>query len=99
MVPRMKTTIEIADAVLDQARAIAARDKTTLKALVDEALRKLVADRQKPKKPFKLKDLSYGTGWLSPGYTPEMFREIGNSRRDDPDDLSWMGPPFDEKKK
>ncbi len=57
----MKTTVNIADPLLSEAQAIAARDKTTLKELVNEGLRKVVSER-KDFKPFKLRDGSFGGG-------------------------------------
>ena len=41
----MKTTLDISDPLLDQARKIAARDGETLRALVEQGLRKVVAER------------------------------------------------------
>jgi hypothetical protein len=51
----MKTTIEIADSLLDEAREIAAEDKTTLRALVDRGLRREIDERRSRKRrPFKM---------------------------------------------
>jgi len=41
MVTHMKTTIEIADALLERAKRTAAREKKPLRALVEEGLRKI----------------------------------------------------------
>ena len=57
----MKTTLEISDPLLEQVRAIAARDGDTLRSLVEQGLRKVVADRQTKAKPFKLRNVSVGT--------------------------------------
>ena len=57
----MKTTLEISDPLLDQVRAIAARDGETLRSLVEQGLRKVVADRTAKAKPFKLRNVSVGT--------------------------------------
>ena len=43
----MKTTIEISDALLKRAKQLAARNHTTLRELIEEALR-LVLDRETP---------------------------------------------------
>ena len=57
----MKTTLEIQDPLLDQVRKIAARDGETLRSLVEQGLRKVVAERTAKAKPFKLRDGSVGT--------------------------------------
>ncbi len=61
----MKTTIEIADLLLARARRVAARRGTTLRALVEEGLRRVVAEERAPGR-FKLRDASYGSGGLRP---------------------------------
>lgn len=67
MVTHMKTTIDISDALLEQAKAIAARRTTSLKALVEEGLREVVGrDAESPKVP--LRDASIGGGWLQPEF-------------------------------
>ncbi len=53
----MKTTLEITDSLFQEAKRIAARDKTTLRDLVEQGLRKILVERKRPKK-FKLKDCS-----------------------------------------
>jgi Bacterial antitoxin of type II TA system, VapB len=63
----MKTTLDISDPLLEQVKAIAMRDGETLRALVEQGLRKVVAERKVKPKPFKLKDASVGTpGSVSP---------------------------------
>ena len=44
----MKTTVEIADTLLQEARRVAARERTTVRALVEEGLRRVVAERSHP---------------------------------------------------
>ncbi len=69
----MKTTIEIADPLLAKAKALAAREKTTLRALIEEGLREVLLRKNRPK-PFKLKDASFKGGG---GLTPEMEAKGG----------------------
>jgi len=54
----MKTTLEIPDPLLREARKIAVRERTTLRALVEQGLREIVADR-KAACPFRLRDASF----------------------------------------
>ena len=72
----MKTTVEISDALLDDARKLAARERTTLRALVEQGLRQVVAERRKPKKPFKLRDGSFKGKGLSPEFADASWEEI-----------------------
>jgi hypothetical protein len=62
----MKTTIEIGDALLDEARAVAVADGTTLRALVEEGLRASLATRRSHP-PYVLPDLATGEGGLVRG--------------------------------
>jgi len=54
---RMKTTIEIADALLEAARRRASERGTTLRALVEEGLRR-VLEGEKRASSFTLRDAS-----------------------------------------
>ena len=62
----MKTTIEIADDLLVRAKREARRQRTTLRAVVEEALRQRLADRA-PAGGFRLKrHPARGTGVVAP---------------------------------
>lgn len=64
----MKTTIEIADPLLTEARDLARRERTTLRALIEEGLRE-VLKRQGAAQPFRLRDASFRGGrGLTPGF-------------------------------
>jgi len=73
----MKTTIQIPDSLLEEARNLAAHEGTTLKALVEEGLR-LILTRRKQSSAFRLRKASFkGTG-LQPhmaGASWEQIRE------------------------
>lgn len=58
MASHMKTTVHIPDALFAEAQALAAKEKTTLKALIAEGLRHVLRDH-KPKEPHKMKDCSF----------------------------------------
>ena len=52
----MKMTLDIADPLLREAEQLAARDGTTLRALVEQGLRQVVAERAPRLTAFKLRD-------------------------------------------
>ncbi|MBV8795442.1 MAG: type II toxin-antitoxin system VapB family antitoxin [Hyphomicrobiales bacterium] len=54
----MKTTIEISDPLLREARKLAEREGVTLRALVERGLRRVVTET-KPGPPFKLRRASF----------------------------------------
>lgn len=55
----MKTTVEIPDALLQEAKRRAARERTTVKALIIEALQRLLGDRRSPG-AFQLRKATFG---------------------------------------
>ncbi len=61
----MKTTIEISVPLLNQARKLAVRQGTTLRALVEEGLRKVVAENRRPE-GFRLRQASFKGKGLQP---------------------------------
>lgn len=62
----MKTTIEISDALMEQARRLAARENTTLRALVEQGLHKVIADKRRAS-GFRLRRATFkGKGLQSP---------------------------------
>jgi hypothetical protein len=54
----MKTTIEISDPLLREARKLAERERITLRALVERGLRRVVAETRHGA-PFKLRRASF----------------------------------------
>jgi hypothetical protein len=58
MVAHMKTTVEISDPLLEEARKVAAREGTTLRALIELGLRD-VLDGRRARKPFRLRKASF----------------------------------------
>ena len=79
----MKTTIEISDPLLQQARRLAARQGTTLRALVEYGLRKAIAEKKQPE-GFKLRRASFkGQGLQAQvaGATWDRLREMAYEGR------------------
>jgi len=64
----MKTTIDLPDALLAEAKQVAASNRITLTEVISMGLRKAIAALESPP-PFKLKDGSYGAGGLAPELT------------------------------
>ena len=54
----MKTTVEISESLLREAREVAAREGVTLRTLVERGLHRVVADTQRGV-PFKLRRASF----------------------------------------
>jgi putative antitoxin of VapBC-like toxin-antitoxin system len=61
----MKTTLDIADPLLREARKLAAREGTTLRALVERGLRQVVAEKARSK-TFRLRKASFKGDGLRP---------------------------------
>ncbi len=78
----MKSTIEIPDPLLEQARALAAREHTTLRAGVERGLRKVVSE-QREGSAFRLRRASFKGNGLRPelrGAAWERLRELAYER-------------------
>lgn len=63
----MKTTIEISDGILRQAKALARREGVTLRTLVEAGLRAQLQQRR-TQQAFVLRDASFGGQGLQPGF-------------------------------
>jgi len=81
----MKTTINISDSLFNEARKVAGREKTTLKALVEEGLRKALAERHRRRsKEFKLRQASFRGQGLQPhlaGVTWDQILDVSYEGR------------------
>ena len=75
----MKTTIDIADALMAEVKAAAAQDGRTVRSLVEEGLRKLLAERAETPRVRTLRDATFtGTG-MNPEFVNapwETFAEL-----------------------
>ena len=72
----MKTTIEIADALLTDARRVAAREGVTVRSLVEQGLRRVLAERQRGAPGFKLRKASFKGRGLQPGVRGASFDRL-----------------------
>lgn len=72
----MKTTIEISTPVLEEAKRVARREGVTLRVLVEEGLRAVVAQRRSGRKPFKLRDGSVRGNGVEKGITEGDWNTI-----------------------
>lgn len=71
----MKTTIEIADSLLEQARRVARRERTTLRSLVEQGLRDTI-EKRATNAPFRLRDASFDGQGLQPGVSQGSWERI-----------------------
>jgi CRISPR/Cas system-associated protein Csm6 len=79
----MKTTVEIPDTLLDEARKIAARQQTTLRVLIIEGLRRMIAERKRVG-AFRLRKATFAGKGLQPEAAAapwERIREMAYERR------------------
>ncbi|MBN1962730.1 MAG: DUF2191 domain-containing protein [Deltaproteobacteria bacterium] len=75
MVRYMKTTVDISSALLNKAKAIASRDKTTLRNLVEEGLRTVIVAKHH-KTNFHLRRASVNGQGLNPLLSSRSWDEI-----------------------
>jgi len=72
---RMKTTIDIADALAREAKEVAARENTTLRELVEAGLRAVLRERRK-RSSFRLRDASFKGRGIAPEFRDAGWDEI-----------------------
>ena len=75
MVTRMKTTVEISDALAEEAKALAARQKTTVRALIEAGLRHVLRERRR-RAHFRLRDASFRGNGLQAEFRHEDWQRI-----------------------
>jgi len=81
----MKTTVEISSEALEEARKVAAEQGTTLRALIEEGLRRVLAERRHRRAGFRLRPATFrgkglsaefaGASW--PAVRDAAYRERG----------------------
>jgi len=83
MVNHMKTTIQLPDSLLKEARKLANEEHTTLKSLMEEGLRRIISEHRR-RGGFKLRKATFrGKGLQSQleGATWERIRDISYEGR------------------
>lgn len=76
MVGKMKTTIDIADGLLAEAKQLAGERHTTLRALVEDGLRAVLDRERQRRAPFRLRDGSVGGGWMREEFATASWDQI-----------------------
>ena len=61
----MKTTVDIPDSLLEEAKGVASRDKTTVRALIEHGLRQVLAERKRAQ-AFHLRKVTFKGEGLQP---------------------------------
>lgn len=81
----IKTTIELGDSLLAEAKRAAAEENTTLRALVEAGLREVLAKRRKRAAPFRLRRVTV----KGKGLQPQLEGAPWHTLRD----LAYGDPP------
>ena len=71
----MKTTVEIADALLTEARKLAAREGRTVRALMEEGLRRVLKERGQRRR-FRLRKVTFQGKGLRPDVGEGSWQRI-----------------------
>jgi hypothetical protein len=75
MVSHMKTTIQIPDSLFEEVRTLAHQERTTMKVIVEEGLRKIVSER-KLRSRFKLRKATFKGNGLQPHLAGKSWDQI-----------------------
>jgi hypothetical protein len=76
MVTHMKTTVEISDQTLEEAKRVAVREGTTLRALLEDGLRRVLAEHRARRAGFRLRKVTFSGNGLSPEFSGAGWGEV-----------------------
>lgn len=78
MVSHMKTTIEISDTLFREAKQCASRERVTMRAIVEAALRQFLRGRAQRATKFKLRPVVFKGRGLQPGVDLTAWEQISD---------------------
>jgi len=78
----MKTTVEIADPLIREARSLAVRQGVTLRTLIERGLHRVIADA-KGNAPFKLRRASFKGKGLQPEFQGASWEQLRQAAYED----------------
>jgi len=71
----MKTTVQIPDSLFEEARKVANRERTTLKALIEEGLRRIIS-QHKRRNGFRLRKATFKGKGLQPHVAHASWEQL-----------------------
>ncbi len=80
----MKTTIDLGDALLLEAKQLAAEENITLRALVEAGLREVLAQRRRRAAPFRLRRVTVKGRGLQPALRGASWQQLRDLAYGDP---------------
>jgi hypothetical protein len=80
----MKTTIELGDSLLAEAKRVAAAENTTLRALVEAGLREVLGKNRKRAAPFRLRRVTAKGKGLRPELQGASWQQLRELAYEDP---------------
>jgi len=75
MVSHMKTTIQIPDSLFKEARRVAREERTTMKALIETGLRKVISEHKQHER-FKLRKATFKGKGLQPHLADATWEKL-----------------------
>jgi hypothetical protein len=80
----MKTTIELGDSLLAEAKRVAAERNTTLRALVEAGLREVLGEHRRAAAPFRLRRVTAKGKGLRPELQGASWQQLRDMAYGDP---------------